>query len=70
MIRVFVDRCGEAVFKIPLFRVSGDAMGVCVKEAVLEVTLPSPVDVTRKVTGKMPRDFFSHSRPTNKMPLC
>jgi hypothetical protein len=68
--RVFVDSCGEALFKNPLFRVSGDATGVCVKEAVLEVTLPSPVDVTRKVTGKMPRDFFSHSRPSNKTPLC
>jgi hypothetical protein len=49
VIRVFVDSCGEALFKNPLFRVSADALGVCVKEALLEVTLASPVDITSKV---------------------
>jgi hypothetical protein len=49
VIRVFVDSCGEALFKNPLFLVPGDAMGVCVKEIVLEVTFPSPVDFTSKV---------------------
>jgi hypothetical protein len=70
VISVFIDRCGEALFKNPLFRVPVDAMGVRVKEAVLEVTLPSSVDVTSKVTGKKSRNFFNHSRPANKMLLC
>jgi hypothetical protein len=45
VIRVFIDRCGEALFKNPLFLVSVDAVGVRVTEGDLSslVHVPSKV---------------------------